>query len=239
MNNTSHSEDGIPLSSQDRGALVTIRKGERLMLPAPCMSTVSESSVGKSLASLAARGVLLLFLLVATGAFAAGMSPSLAESVSQLVQQENIERAAELKERREEILWFARAVYSESEFTSEQRYIAWAIRSRVESSNYPDTYKEVVLQPHQFSGLNNYDQWYDINISRDYGVGDNVWESALRVAEEVYDAPNNERLLPEGTTHFYSPVAVRKTPKWAIGKNPVETLPGRLGTRFAFYNDVN
>lgn len=236
MNNTNSKEDSIPLSG---GTAVRIRTRERLMLPAPCMSAAPKGSLFSQVTGIAARGILLLCLLIVTGAFAAGVSPSLAESVSQLVQQENIEKAAELKHRREEILWFARAIYSESEFTSEQRYVAWAIRSRVESGKYPGTYEGVVLQPHQFSGLNHYDQWYDVNISRDYGVGDTVWESALRVAEEVYDASSSERLLPEGTTHFYSPVAVRKTPEWAIGREPVETLSGRLGTRFAFYNNVN
>ena len=175
-----------------------------------------------------------------------GASPELALSVTRLVQDEHIAHAEALKEVREqelfargEILWFARAIYSESEYTDEQRYVAWAIRNRKAVHWYPDTYEEVVLQPYQFSGLNEYDHWYELNMSRDYDNGDHVWRSALQVAVDVYYADDSENILPADTTHFYSPVAVTNTPKWARGKTPVKTLPGRLGTRFAFFNDVN
>lgn len=178
-----------------------------------------------------------VFSLVVIILTALAVHPHLAESVTELVRTEHIDTALEQRHEREEILWFARAIYSESSFTEEQYYIAWAIRNRVESPYYPDTYEEVVLQPHQFSGLNEYDAWYEVNISRDYGIGDHVWESALQVAHEVYAAPNAERLLSEDTMHFYSPVAV-SAPKWAVGHTPVETLHGKRGVRFAFYAGV-
>lgn len=198
------------------------------------VTTLSEDSLsGRS----TGRGATFFTSLALIGFVALLAAPRLAESELSLISGENVDAALELAHDREEILWFARAIYSESEFTEEQYYIAWAIRNRVGSPNYPDTYEEVVLQPHQFSGLNPYDQWYEVNISRDYGVGDAVWESALAVAREVYHAPEDERLLPSDALHFYSPVAVA-TPGWAMGRAPVETLHGRRGIRFAFYAGV-
>jgi len=201
------------------------------------MNIIATNSEGPLSGRILGKGVLFLFSLIFVGFVALGFHPNLAESVTELVRKENIEIAVEQQSVREEILWFARAIYSESEFTEEQYYIAWAVRNRVESHMYPDTYKEVVLQPHQFSGLNDYDYWYDVNISRDYDLGDHVWESALVVATEVYSAPDSERLLSADTMHFYSPVAA-DAPKWTAGKSPVETLYGRRGIRFAFYAGV-
>lgn len=183
------------------------------------------------------KGALFMCTLALTSVVAAVLYPELALSVNDLVRPDQIAARAQESHDREEILWFARAIYSESEFTEEQYYIAWAIRNRVESSLYPDTYEEVALQPHQFSGLNEYDPWYEVNISRDYGVGDQVWESALAVAQQVYAADDSTRLLPADAMHFYSPVAVAQ-PDWAEGQTPVETLPGKHGVRFAFYAGI-
>ena len=193
-----------------------------------------------TLKKLSSCGMAAVFMTF--GAF--GTDQDIAQSVTQLVGAEQVahaERVAAENEQkafeREEILWFARAVYSESEFTDEQEYVAWAIRNRVANKWYPDTYQEVVLQPHQFSGLNEYDRWYEVNISRDYDNGDHVWRSALAVAQEVYYANEFDRMLPSGVMHFYSPVAV-DTPDWAQGLEPVKELHGRRGVRFAFYQGV-
>jgi len=183
------------------------------------------------------KGVKFLFSFALTGVAVIGVHPNLAESFTWLIGAEQIEAALEQRHEREEILWFARAVYSESQFTKEQHYIAWAIRNRVESKYYPETYEGVVLQPKQFSGLNSYDKRYEINISRDYGVGDEVWESALAVATEIYHADGSERLLPVNAMHFYSPVVIAP-PEWTWGHAPVAQLYGKHGVRFAFYAGV-
>ena len=140
---------------------------------------------------------------------------------------------------RQEVLWFARALYSESKRSDEQRLIAWVIRNRVESPHYPDTYKEVVLQKKQFSGLNAYDENYELNVTRTYESTGRGWDSALAIAEGVYNAPDIARLIPSNVRHFYSPHAVRSVPEWAEG-NPAQVVrdPNKGYVRFAFHADV-
>ena len=165
--------------------------------------------------------------------------PQLVWDNAPLVTTEVSEAKSHIRELfdKKEILWFARAIHSESKLANEQRHVAWVIRNRVESGWYPDSYQDVVLQPHQFSGLNDYDAWYDYNMSRDYDSTGSAWESALVIAEDVYTAPTDERLLGETVLHFYSPIAV-DTPEWASGKTPVKTIEGTKGTHFAFFSGV-
>lgn len=137
-----------------------------------------------------------------------------------------------------EILWLARAIYSESKREYEQRLVAWVVRNRVESERYPDTYREVVLQRSQFSGLHPTDRQYWLNISREYTHGGMGWDTALSIAEEVYNADASERPISALVTHFYSPVSVRTTPAWARDKAPAYTVEDITGTRFAFYANI-
>lgn len=139
----------------------------------------------------------------------------------------------------EEILWLARALYSETKISWEQRLVAWVIRNRVESLRYPDTYKNVVLDPKQFSGFNPTDPNYKINTLLEAEDQYLAWQSALAVARDVYGAPDTERILPPNVLHFYSPHAVKNHPKWAVGE-PAHVIndPVRGYTRFAFYADI-
>ena len=140
----------------------------------------------------------------------------------------------------QEVLWLARALYSETKKPEEQALVAWVIRNRVESPLYPDTYKEVVLQYGQFSGLNARDKQYNVNVSLGYGDTSSAWDSALSIARAVYFADPILRPLPAGVMHFYSPVSVVVTPKWAQGIEPSHTVkdPATNTVRFAFYADV-
>jgi len=139
-----------------------------------------------------------------------------------------------------EILWFARAVYSETKIADEQVLVAWVIRNRVESERYPDSYKEVVLDPNQFSGLSPRDENYGLNISRSYTSQGLGWETALSAAEGVYYSDGVLRPIGSNVYHFYSPMAVRNIPEWAVGENPERTVRDMKNgyTRFAFYADI-
>lgn len=141
---------------------------------------------------------------------------------------------------KQELLWFARAVYSETKVPDEQRLIAWVIRNRVESGKYADTYMGVVLQPKQFSGLNATDRHYHTNTTLVPGDIVDGWESAQATAREVYYADSADRPIAETTWHFYSPISVRRTPAWAQDEHPVQQVhdPVTQAVRFAFYANI-
>lgn len=140
----------------------------------------------------------------------------------------------------EEILWLARAVYSETKIREEQTLVAWVIRNRVEAGYRGNTYQEVVLAPDQFSGLQPYDRQYRINISLEPDLANPAWQSALAVARAVYFAPDTLRPIPETVFHFYSPISVRQEPDWIVGSEPVHLVmdTNRNHTRFAFYEGI-
>lgn len=140
----------------------------------------------------------------------------------------------------EEILWFARAIYSETKKAEEQTLVAWVIRNRVESKYFPDTYKEVVLQQGQFSGLHATDKQFATNIAIGYEDASPSWDSALSIARAVYFADPILRPLPAGVTHFYSPISVSRTPSWAAATKPAHEVrdPATNTVRFAFYADI-
>lgn len=51
-------------------------------------------------------------------------------------------------------MWLALALISEDNEPHAYLPLAWVIRNRVESRRYPNTYREVVTQPSQFSAFN-------------------------------------------------------------------------------------
>lgn len=140
----------------------------------------------------------------------------------------------------DEVLWLARVLYSESKIAREQAMIAWVTRNRLEQNfRGAETYKDVALSPKQFSGLNPSDEQYQINISRDYSTPGPGWDSALEVAETVYEASDEARPIPETVMHFYSPMSAAVEPDWAVDKSPNLVIEGKRGEqRFAFYDGV-
>jgi spore germination cell wall hydrolase CwlJ-like protein len=141
----------------------------------------------------------------------------------------------------DEVLWFARAVYSETKIPSEQTLVAWVIRNRVESDKYPDTYKGVVLQPGQFSGFSIRDAQYRINSTLTFEDHNPAWDSAVTIAQAVYTAPDALRPMSKYVMHFYSPISVLHTPSWAEGREADHIVRDTKtdGVRFAFYADIN
>jgi spore germination cell wall hydrolase CwlJ-like protein len=140
-----------------------------------------------------------------------------------------------------EILWFARAIYSETKIPAEQALIAWVIRNRVESPKYPDTYREVVLQNGQFSGFSPRDAQYRVNTTLSFAQHSPAWDSAVATAKAVYSADPALRPLGGTVLHFYSPVSVSAEPQWAEGKVAYQVIHDQKTNkvRFAFYADIN
>lgn len=139
----------------------------------------------------------------------------------------------------QEMLWFARAIYSESKKPEEQALVAWVIRNRVESTKYPGAYEDVVLQPGQFSGLSVRDAQYWTNSTLTFDDHSPSWDSAVEIAEAVYRAPGAMRPFSKNVMHFYSPISVVRTPSWAEGRDADHIVHDDKGNaRFAFYSDI-
>lgn len=135
----------------------------------------------------------------------------------------------------EEILWLARALYSETKDTKEMYLVGWVIRNRVENNYWGDsTYKAVVLRKNQFSGLNPGDKQYYHNISLTYNHTYKSWRDAVVIAEKVYYASNISRPFSKDVQHFYSPRVV-DAPHWAENNNHAFTT---RDDTFAFYRGV-
>ena len=139
----------------------------------------------------------------------------------------------------DDVLWLARAIYSETKRSEEQELVAWTIRNRVET-NYrrKRTYEATVLDPWQYSAFNagspkrhHYSSLAPTSTARGF-------QSALRIAYGVYHAAPTARPFPLTTRHFYSERSMvgGRTPKWARGKRPVRLVGRDIDPRrFRFF----
>lgn len=141
---------------------------------------------------------------------------------------------------KEEILWLARIMYSETKRLDEQRIIGWVVRNRVDTGYTGRTYENVAKHSGQFSGLHPYDNRYEHNMSRWYSSSGKSWQQALSLAKEIYFADDSERPLALTTRHFYSPNAASRTPAWAKNRQAVQVIkdPHTNQVRFALYDKV-
>lgn len=142
---------------------------------------------------------------------------------------------------KQEILWLARGVYSETKNEEEMRLIAWVIRNRVETKYRGTTYQEVLTREKQFSGLHASSPEYKNNLSLEYDDMKNKdWRVALAVAKEVYTADKSARPFPKTVRHFYSPALIETAPEWAREESPYQNM-AYLETpkpNFVFYNAI-
>ncbi len=122
----------------------------------------------------------------------------------------------------DEVLWLARCIYSESNRPEEQRLVAWVVRNRVETRYRGDTYREVVLEPRQFSAFNRPTPRRDLILSLTPRSTVPGWQQALRIALEVFQAPPSARPFPITVRHFYSPISMPTDdpPPWASAGRP-------------------
>ena len=144
----------------------------------------------------------------------------------------------------EETLWLARCIYSETNRPEEQELIAWVVRNRVENTyRGKSTYKQVVLDPYQFSAFNadapKSQLYRSLNLNHDL----DGWERAISIAYYVRHARPQYRPFSQSTLHFYSEQSMvgKIMPNWARGATPVET-PERYqldAKRFRFYEGIS
>lgn len=142
-----------------------------------------------------------------------------------------------------ETLWLARCIYSETKRPQEQALVAWVIRNRVETSfRGQHSYRDVVLDPYQFSAFNRGSakrKHYSSLTPTSKVPG---WQRALSIAHYVRLADSQTRPFPNKTRHFYSERSMRggKAPAWAKGTAPVDLAKVAQvdERRFRFYNGV-
>ncbi len=143
-----------------------------------------------------------------------------------------------------ETLWLARCIYSETKRPEEMELVAWVVRNRVETRyRGRDSYRDVVLDPFQFSAFNpgSPKRWFYANLDTKSDLRN--WQRALTIAHRVRLAEPEYRPFSVRTRHFFSErsMADQRHPDWALGRSPV--APSRPFTvderRFRFYEDIS
>jgi len=143
-----------------------------------------------------------------------------------------------------ETLWLARAVFSETKRPEEQILVAWVIRNRVETAfRGKKTYKDVVLDPYQFSAFMTNSEDRPYYLALDPASKDRGWQRTLFIAYNIRHLNGNYRPFSERTRHFYSERSMTDSqrPAWVEGKIPVDVAPivSIDQTRFRFYEGIS
>ncbi|MEZ4702441.1 MAG: cell wall hydrolase [Rhodothermales bacterium] len=143
-----------------------------------------------------------------------------------------------------ETLWLARCIFSETKRPEEQELIAWVVRNRVEIGYRGKTsYKEVVLDPFQFSAFNSESPEAPYYSSLALQHDESGWQRALSIAYYVRHARPQYRPFSAETLHFYSQQSMigRREPVWARGLTPIRPPEHyRLDERrFRFFEGIS
>ena len=200
-----------------------------LIITFECVMEEKTRNAYESVLKLVIFAFLVVLFLAVYGAYLMFMNDSAfgpdQKSRVQELRAENIRLATRLKKcegkmarRDPETIWLARALYSETDHPLEMHYVAWVIRNRIELEyNGASTYREAILAPYQFSAFNTAERRAEL-LTLDAGTkGNLLWSFALQVAIDVRQADDEERLLPQNTTHFYSQISMPKDkphPDW-------------------------
>ncbi len=142
----------------------------------------------------------------------------------------------------DEVLWLARCVYSESDRVPEQRLVGWVVRNRVETSFRGSSYREVVLEPRQFSAFNSVSVRRSTILAYDQDSLVPSWIRAVGVALDVYQARPTARPFAIDTRHFYSPVSMPNggRPDWSdAGIRLSSVALGVDPDRFLFFSGID
>jgi len=142
----------------------------------------------------------------------------------------------------DEVLWLARCIYSETNQAHEQKLVAWVVRNRVDTDYRGSSYREVVLEPLQFSAFNQPSERRTYILGLNQNTPNLAWRQALGIALDVYEADPRDRPFAQETRHFFSPVSMAGglRPPWAQG--PASLDSERLGVdpdRFRFYDRID
>lgn len=143
---------------------------------------------------------------------------------------------------KDDILWLARVIYSETKRPHEQELVAWVVRNRVETGyRGKHTYKDVVLDRYQFSAFNPNTRTRSHYASLEWTSTAQGFARAVAIAANVATAPNQARPFSETTRHFYSRQSMRggATPHWAQNTQPVKLDRFVEPDRFRFFANIS
>jgi len=143
---------------------------------------------------------------------------------------------------KEDILWLARCIYSETKRQHEQELVAWIVRNRVETEyRGSETYVDVVLDPHQFSAFNPGSRTRSHYSSLEWTSTAAGFQIALSIAAKVATSNPADRPFSETTRHFYSRRSMRGglAPFWANHGQPVALDRNVEPDRFQFFDRVS
>ena len=89
------------------------------------------------------------------------------------------------------------------------------------------TYRDVVLDPAQFSAFNPESgrRWYYTSLMP--ATRGRAWQRTLAIAAFVRHAPWSRQPFGVGVRHFYSEISMvgRRAPTWAVGQRPDRAIP--------------
>ncbi len=142
---------------------------------------------------------------------------------------------------KEDILWLARVIYSETKRPHEQELVAWVVRNRVETGyRGRHTYKDIVLDPYQFSAFNPRTSKRNHYASLEWTSMASGFQTALSIAAKVATASPADRPFSETTRHFYSRRSMRggTAPHWAHQARPVALDRHVEPDRFQFFDQI-
>jgi len=120
-----------------------------------------------------------------------------------------------------DVLWLARVAISETKDIEEAYHIMWVVRNRVDT-NYrrKSTYKDVILDPYQFSTFNPTNNRKKLRrknfyLNLDYD-SDNYgnWHIILKMASVVLTLDESWNPYESNTRHFVHQAALKNKPNW-------------------------
>ena len=111
------------------------------------------------------------------------------------------------------LLHLAKTIYGEARGESVETMLAvgWVIRNRLQAKRYGSTYKDVVLQPKQFSCWNKGDPNYRVIKGVIKGT---LWEVCIGVAIVVMQSMEKHNPVV-GVRHYYDKSLDGNPPYWA------------------------
>ena len=111
------------------------------------------------------------------------------------------------------LLHLAKTIYGEARGESIETMLAvgWVIRNRLQAGRYGSTYKDVVLQPKQFSCWNESDPNYRLIKGMPKG---RLWEVCIGVAIVVMQSMERHNPV-KGVKHYYDKSLDSNPPYWA------------------------
>lgn len=143
---------------------------------------------------------------------------------------------------KDDILWLARVIYSETKRPHEQELVAWVVRNRVETGyRGNDSYRDAALDPYQFSAFNPGTRSRSFHTSLQWDSGEKGFATAVAIAAKVAASDPGERPFAETTRHFYSRQSMvgGATPNWARNVRPVKLDRHVEPDRFRFFANVS